>query len=496
MGRIIKESPRSRKATRQPRSIVYIVCEGSKSEPHYFKGFRSRYSLIEIKTVANFKNNIIIDVSGYSFSLPSNCSAYNNIFVWGDALGVTNQSNNMTADVKTLFGFDTIGFDESNTYKLTEEAKITFLGTDGTQVGIYGGKTPFSDVPSNPQVTQKNIATKCTFDDKLNVNIKAEAQNQGKIIAYEYWSNDSINSRTRINITPVTSLELKNQLLEINNLVQATTPTPDNFEFVPEVYGNAKIYYLSDNQLIIRFLDDNGKWSVPSVSHFTNGKGVDVVADTLYSGIPITKTKVTTNYHTVTEVETDEFGSVISITTKMKPDIEDMHFFKFKALKGYFTSVCFPMIKQENVDGTPFNDGTEIIKKIVEKRADLNLFEKDTLELMIKKTGGSLRDLFEVILNSAQTARRGNLNKISMVNAKLALTMLKSSLSRCIERKHYAFLADIYRGNRQKIEDKEMLLEMLMAGVVLEYNGEHWFKLHPLVAEFLEEQDLTNEKFN
>lgn len=169
---------------------------------------------------------------------------------------------------------------------------------------------------------------------------------------------------------------------------------------------------------------------------------------------------------------------------------------KFKALKGYFTTVCFPMIKQENVDGTPFNDGTDIIKKIVKKRADLTLFEEGTLELMIKKTGGSLRDLFEVILNSAQTARRGNLNKISMVNAKLALTMLKSSLSRCIERKHYAFLADIYRGNRQKIEDKEMLLEMLMAGVVLEYNGEHWFKLHPLVAEFLEEQDLTNEKFN
>ncbi len=169
---------------------------------------------------------------------------------------------------------------------------------------------------------------------------------------------------------------------------------------------------------------------------------------------------------------------------------------KFKSLKGYFTTVCFPMIKQEHVDGNPFNEGTEIIKKIVKKRADLTLFEEGILELMIKKTGGSLRDLFEVILNSAQTARRGNLNKISLVNANLALTMLKSSLTRCIERKNYAFLANIYRGNRQRIEDKDMLLEMLMAGVVLEYNGEHWFNLHPLVAEFLEEQELTDERFN
>jgi hypothetical protein len=53
MRRIIKESPRNRTVSRQPRPIVYIVCEGSQSEPRYFEGFRRRYSLIEIKTVAS-----------------------------------------------------------------------------------------------------------------------------------------------------------------------------------------------------------------------------------------------------------------------------------------------------------------------------------------------------------------------------------------------------------------------------------------------------------
>ncbi len=43
------------------------------------------------------------------------------------------------------------------------------------------------------------------------------------------------------------------------------------------------------------------------------------------------------------------------------------------------------MIKQENLDGSPFNEGREIIKRIVEKRADLNLFEEGILEFMIKK---------------------------------------------------------------------------------------------------------------
>lgn len=169
---------------------------------------------------------------------------------------------------------------------------------------------------------------------------------------------------------------------------------------------------------------------------------------------------------------------------------------QFSALNGFFISRCFPMIKQENVDGSSFIEGTDILKQIVEKRADLSLFEDGVLENMINKTGGSLRNLFEVILNSARTAKRANLTKISENDAKLALDMFKSSLVRCIERKNYAFLADIYRGNRQKIENKEMLLEMLNAGVVLEYNGQHWFNLHPLVAEFLEEQKLTNEGFS
>jgi energy-coupling factor transporter ATP-binding protein EcfA2 len=166
---------------------------------------------------------------------------------------------------------------------------------------------------------------------------------------------------------------------------------------------------------------------------------------------------------------------------------------KFNALRGYFNTECFPMIKQEDHKGNPFPEGTAIITEIVKKRADLSLFEDGVLELMIKKTGGSLRNLFEIILNSARTASRGGVTTISMEDARRALTRLRSDITRYIERKHYAFLADIYRGNRTRIEDKEMLLELLNAGVVLEYNGTHWFDLHPLIAEFLEEQNLTNE---
>lgn len=47
-------------------------------------------------------------------------------------------------------------------------------------------------------------------------------------------------------------------------------------------------------------------------------------------------------------------------------------------------------------------------------------------------------------------------------------------------------MKNIYSGDKETIEDKEILLKMLQASVVLEYNGKRWHNVHPLVIEFLE----------
>jgi len=153
-------------------------------------------------TNAMYKNNIIGDVMSqylhqsvwgnycdqrYSRSLPSASIAYNNVFIQGNADNALIQSGNMTSDLTELFDYEQINYDDSKTYELIPEAATAFLGTDGTQVGIYGGDTPFTNVPTNPQITQKNIATKSKSDGKLNVNITVEAQNQinNKIVAFD-----------------------------------------------------------------------------------------------------------------------------------------------------------------------------------------------------------------------------------------------------------------------------------------------------------------------
>lgn len=166
---------------------------------------------------------------------------------------------------------------------------------------------------------------------------------------------------------------------------------------------------------------------------------------------------------------------------------------RFSALEGYFITRTLPMIKIETIEGRPFDKGIAVIREIVEKRAKLELFEENVLERLIRYTGGSLRDLFHAINMSAKRAERRNSAVISMEDAERALEELKTSLTRRIERKDYDFLLNIYQGNKELIEDKEMLLKMLQASVVLEYNGKRWHNVHPLVARFLEEQGLIRD---
>ena len=113
---------------------------------------------------------------------------------------------------------------------------------------------------------------------------------------------------------------------------------------------------------------------------------------------------------------------------------------------------------------------------------------------MIRYTGGSLRDLFMAVNASAKRAERRSSGTISMEDAQRALEELKTSLTGRIEKKDYDFLLHIYQGNKELIENKETLLRMLQASVVLEYNGKRWHNVHPLVVRFFVEQGLAADE--
>ncbi|MDR1544939.1 MAG: tetratricopeptide repeat protein [Prevotellaceae bacterium] len=73
-------------------------------------------------------------------------------------------------------------------------------------------------------------------------------------------------------------------------------------------------------------------------------------------------------------------------------------------IQHYFEQFTFPMIEVKKRNGETNETGVDAIKKIIEKRADLNLFEEGCLDLLIEKTGGSLRELFSCIRFAAKRA--------------------------------------------------------------------------------------------
>ena len=76
------------------------------------------------------------------------------------------------ADLKTIFKTFTGTYSDTETFELTDEAKAKYVGTDGREVGIYGGNFPFTFKSDLPKITKFNVASQSTEDGKLKVEIE------------------------------------------------------------------------------------------------------------------------------------------------------------------------------------------------------------------------------------------------------------------------------------------------------------------------------------
>lgn len=81
-------------------------------------------------------------------------------------------NNNKIASTAAVFKSFNGTYSDQQTFELTDAAKETYKGIDGTEIGIYGGNMPFSAVTTNPQITKCNVAAKSTADGKLSVDIE------------------------------------------------------------------------------------------------------------------------------------------------------------------------------------------------------------------------------------------------------------------------------------------------------------------------------------
>lgn len=113
----------------------------------------------------------------YYFILDSSNLAYNSVCSSGGSgsifKNISNSSTILNQDLSN--GKDAKMFKTGSYYELTDEAKVQYVGGDGTEMGIYGGELPFSSAELAPQIVKCNIGGKTTTDGKLNVELEIEA---------------------------------------------------------------------------------------------------------------------------------------------------------------------------------------------------------------------------------------------------------------------------------------------------------------------------------
>jgi len=136
---------------------------------------------------SSFINSIISynNPSG-SIIIPSTVSAMNSVFINCSLSNVVQRVDCTVlnlSDTQKIFEtcnesknqYGNIWYTPTSPYELTEEAKTTYLGTDGKEVGSYGGQYPYDLTPTYPRITTMNVAKQTTADNKLSVEIEVSA---------------------------------------------------------------------------------------------------------------------------------------------------------------------------------------------------------------------------------------------------------------------------------------------------------------------------------
>ena len=131
------------------------------------------------------RNNIIFSTAGcgYGTSATYGCLIQNNFTAINGSPGsFFNNSTNTVQNPYTGTITDIIiggltDFNYNSDYHITNPT--LYVGTDGAQIGIYGGQYPYKEkaIPYNPQIVSKYIAPQTDANGNFQINIKVKAQN-------------------------------------------------------------------------------------------------------------------------------------------------------------------------------------------------------------------------------------------------------------------------------------------------------------------------------
>ena len=168
-------------------------------------------------------------------------------------------------------------------------------------------------------------------------------------------------------------------------------------------------------------------------------------------------------------------------------------FYSLKAtqLTGAFPNYfILPMIKVEEEDGRPCEEGMGILQEVAEKRIDVHrLLAPGVVEYLAEKSGGMVRDFIRLLGYTIEmSSARGGELPIEKAIAEVAFQRLVNEYGRMVPDEHFPLLARVHREKRVKNDEPHQA--MLYNLSVLEYlDGGRWCDVHPAVLELREFKD-------
>lgn len=157
------------------QNISYVTNGWIVNNLIYYTGYG--YNLIGVNE-SLLENNYF--EGGWGFTACINNTFNYNAFGWNPTSDVSNVWNNSYTSVSSTSLF--YNYQWSSSFAIANyhlQNPLLFLGSTGTEIGLYGGYNPIKDgsVPMNPHFQQKNIAPNTDPSGNLNITIKVAAQN-------------------------------------------------------------------------------------------------------------------------------------------------------------------------------------------------------------------------------------------------------------------------------------------------------------------------------
>lgn len=169
------------------------------------------------------------------------------------------------------------------------------------------------------------------------------------------------------------------------------------------------------------------------------------------------------------------------------------------SIRSHFEhDLALPMIKVFDRHGQPCPEGRGVLTAIVRKRVAPAVLPDDALGVLIERTGGVLRDIFDAIQTAAQftTVRKSGVidhvsigqaldRMVNLIGLQIAYPPEDKKEPKPLQEKLAAIAKAQAEGNTTSAQPDPDIQLLLMSGALLEYNGQGWLGVHPLARQYL-----------